>query len=423
MESVISIENLGKKYRLNHKRQEKYLTLRDLMVDKIRFFNQVFLKNENEEHSPQSTEDFWALKDISLNIEPGERVGVIGRNGAGKSTLLKVLSRITEPTSGVVRIKGKVASLLEVGTGFHPELTGRENIYLNGAILGMSREEINRKFDKIVDFAEVERFLDTPVKRYSSGMYVRLAFSVAAHLDTDILIVDEVLAVGDAGFQKKCMDTMQSVAKDTGRTVIFVSHNLGAVNELCTKAVLLQGGKIAAIGSTDNVIPKYLSTYKSHENNHALEYNPLLPIYATKVYLFDLTDTATQSIELGEDGLIEIYYTIKEPLNNVCVALMVSRLGSSLLYSYDIDVAQDLEIETRSPGEYLARIKLPLSNFKEGQYSIAVKFGVGQSNMTDERAVFSFEIINTKLNTTHKSYREDRPGHLYIPLKWDTVKL
>jgi len=204
-------------------------------------------------------EEFWALRDVDLEVGRGEVVGIIGRNGAGKSTLLKVLSRITEPTNGRIRLRGRVASLLEVGTGFHPELSGRENIFLNGAVLGMSKEEIRRKFDEIVAFAEVERFLDTPVKRYSSGMYVRLAFAVAAHLEPEILIVDEVLAVGDAAFQAKCLGKMGEVASHDGRTILFVSHNMTAVQSLCHRAVMLEGGRTVAMGATASVVQKYLS--------------------------------------------------------------------------------------------------------------------------------------------------------------------
>ena len=206
----------------------------------------------------RTREEFWALRDVSFDIRPGEVTGIIGRNGAGKSTLLKILSRITEPTTGEVRLGGRVASLLEVGTGFHPELTGRENVFLNGTILGMSRSEIRRKFDEIVAFAEVEKFLDTPVKRYSSGMYMRLAFAVAAHLEPEILIVDEVLAVGDAEFQKKCLGKMGDVARG-GRTVLFVSHNMSAVQALCSKAILLQGGQVERMGATGPIVAEYLA--------------------------------------------------------------------------------------------------------------------------------------------------------------------
>jgi lipopolysaccharide transport system ATP-binding protein len=252
LDTAIRIENLSKKYIIGHQ-QEKYQTLRDILSNgtKSLFQNRAFNRKQIEE--------FWALKDISLAIKQGDRVGIIGRNGAGKSTLLKLLSRITEPTTGRIGIKGRVASLLEVGTGFHPELTGRENIYLNGAILGMDKAEIRQKFDEIVAFAEVEKFLDTPVKRYSSGMYVRLAFAVAAHLEPEILIVDEVLAVGDAQFQKKCLGKMQDVSQGQGRTVLFVSHNIDAIQRLCSQCILLDRGQLIAYGDTATCVAKYVA--------------------------------------------------------------------------------------------------------------------------------------------------------------------
>jgi lipopolysaccharide transport system ATP-binding protein len=257
---IISVENLGKKYRIDHQAQrQSYQTLREVLAEKLKFS---LGKRNSAGPSTQATqEDFWALKDVSFEINQGEAVGIIGRNGAGKSTLLKVLSRITEPTKGRVRINGRVASLLEVGTGFHQELTGRENIFLNGAILGMSRTEIKRKFDEIVAFAEVEKFLDTPVKRYSSGMYVRLAFAVAAHLEPEILIVDEVLAVGDAQFQKKCLGKLQDVSTKEGRTVLFVSHNVSAVRQLTSQCLLLHSGAVSFSGPTADAIELYLSSH------------------------------------------------------------------------------------------------------------------------------------------------------------------
>jgi lipopolysaccharide transport system ATP-binding protein len=257
-EPIIRVENLGKKYLIRHKEAgPKYRALRDVLATGVKTgFGLLNRKAED------STEEFWALKDVSFDVQEGEVVGIIGRNGAGKSTLLKVLSRITEPTAGRVTLNGRVASLLEVGTGFHPELTGRENIYLNGTILGMRRAEIARKFDEIVAFAEVEKFLDTPVKRYSSGMYVRLAFAVAAHLEPEILVVDEVLAVGDAAFQKKCLGKMNEVAKG-GRTVLFVSHNMGVVQQLCGTAVLLDAGRVEVIDSSSAVVERYLITGKA----------------------------------------------------------------------------------------------------------------------------------------------------------------
>ncbi len=256
MSSVITVENLSKKYIIGHQKQERYTSLRDVLTDGARRFTHKLIHPFAAPENDPTHEEFWALKDVSFDIKQGDRVGIIGRNGAGKSTLLKILSRITEPTSGKISIKGRVASLLEVGTGFHPELTGRENIYLNGAILGMSKAEIKSKFDEIVAFAEVEKFLDTPVKRYSSGMYVRLAFAVAAHLEPEVLIVDEVLAVGDAQFQKKCLGKMQEVGQE-GRTVLFVSHNMVALKSLCEKAVWLNAGSVVENGRAEDVVSNY----------------------------------------------------------------------------------------------------------------------------------------------------------------------
>ncbi len=258
---VIRAQGLGKKYIIGHEAErERYTALRDVIGRAARnaLRTTADMLRGRAMVAGDTTEEFWALKDVSFEVKRGEVLGIIGRNGAGKSTLLKILSRITEPTDGRVEIKGSVASLLEVGTGFHPELTGRENIFLNGAILGMSRAEVRRKFDDIVAFAEVERFLDTPVKRYSSGMYVRLAFAVAAHLDPEILVIDEVLAVGDAEFQKKCLGKISDVAH-SGRTVLFVSHNMGSVGSLCQTAIHLQAGRIVATGPAKNVIGSYLA--------------------------------------------------------------------------------------------------------------------------------------------------------------------
>jgi homopolymeric O-antigen transport system ATP-binding protein len=248
---IIKVENLGKSYNVQHKLEgHRYVTLRDVVVDRCK---RLFRPKDSAQ---PRTENFWALKDLSFEIKKGEVVGIIGRNGAGKSTLLKVLSRITEPTTGRIRLRGRVASLLEVGTGFHQELTGRENIYLNGIILGMTKKEIDRKFDAIVEFSGVERFVDTPVKRFSTGMQVRLAFAVAAHLEPEILVVDEVLTVGDAAFQKKCLGKMQDIATE-GRTVLFVSHDLAAVEKLCTRGIFLEAGRCQADGPTSQTIAYY----------------------------------------------------------------------------------------------------------------------------------------------------------------------
>jgi lipopolysaccharide transport system ATP-binding protein len=272
---AIRVENLGKRYFLSHENSTSYKALRDsfahLSLAGLKLINpftlsgqlRACLKAPQLKTSNHITDEFWALKDVSFDIYHGERIGIVGRNGAGKSTLLKLLARITEPTTGRVEISGRVASLLEVGTGFHPELTGRENIYLNGSVLGMSRREITRKFDEIVGFAEVDRFLDTPVKRYSSGMYVRLAFAVAAHLEPDILIVDEVLAVGDASFQAKCLGKMEEVTASEGRTVLFVSHQMSAISKLCNRSIYLENGQLIASGSTQKIIAMYAASASS----------------------------------------------------------------------------------------------------------------------------------------------------------------
>lgn len=270
---ALRVENIGKLYRIGER--ENYKTLRDIITNTIyapfRWSNN---NSSSKSRNSQSENLIWALKDISFEVKKGEVIGIIGRNGAGKSTLLKILSRITEPTEGYAEIHGRVGSLLEVGTGFHPELTGRENIYLNGAILGMSKAEINRKFDEIIAFAEIEKFVDTPVKHYSSGMYMRLAFAVAAHMEMEILVIDEVLAVGDIAFQKKCLGKMEDVAKK-GRTVLFVSHNMAAVKKLCTKGILLESGGIVKNGSTDDIVNSYLNNNISVQEFKPIRINPL----------------------------------------------------------------------------------------------------------------------------------------------------
>lgn len=262
-EVAIKVENVGKKYQIFHQRKEKNDSLVGAFTDGVR---NLLSSNANK----QMSEDFWALKDINFEILKGDRMGIIGRNGAGKSTLLKILSRIVKPTTGRIEYDGKMASLLEVGTGFHGDLSGRENIYLNGSILGMNKREIDLKFDEIVNFSEIEKFLDTPVKKYSSGMYVRLAFAVAAHLETEILIVDEVLAVGDSIFQKKCIDKMSDIARE-GKTILFVSHNFGTINSLCDKAILLERGKLTKQGTVTDVFKEYSLTSKINGQHFDLE--------------------------------------------------------------------------------------------------------------------------------------------------------
>ncbi len=318
MSTVITVKNLGKKYTISHQQREEYFSLRDALTNSVATFGKRLIRPFRKSLDPQTppripdSEDFWALKDVSFEVNQGERIGIIGKNGAGKSTLLKILSRITEPTVGSIRIRGRVASLLEVGTGFHPELTGRENVFLNGAILGMHRDEIRRKFDEIVDFAGIDKFLDTPVKRYSSGMYVRLAFAVAAHLEPEILIVDEVLAVGDAQFQKKCMGKMENVGSE-GRTVLFVSHNISAINSLCTQALLIKNGSVDFYGDTNEVTNKYiegLSSELSGQNgafdlsNRINTYNNGEPVIV-KISVFDHNGQPSNTVVMGKTAKIQ----------------------------------------------------------------------------------------------------------------------
>jgi len=421
---AIKVSHLGKSYLIGHRAVVgyEYSTFRESMTNSVRMFARKTRDMLGGRSIVQGdkVEEFFALNDVSFEVRQGDRVGIIGRNGAGKSTLLKVLSRITEPTVGKISIKGRVASLLEVGTGFHPELTGRENVFLNGAILGMSRREIRNKFDQIVDFAEVEKFIDTPVKRYSSGMYVRLAFAVAAHLEPEILVVDEVLAVGDARFQKKCMGRMQEVGKE-GRTVLFVSHNMGAVAELCNRAILLADGKLLAEGPTSAVIEKYLQV-GSYTDYIRPSQHSKHPVYVTRMQLFDAHGNHASRVSLGEDAILVVIFVIEQALRNVSMAVLLSRNGANLMYSHDNDLSPELMDEPRESGEYVARIKLPLSSMKEGNYSVEVHIGVGPINMTLPEVAIAFEVENFEVNTNDKGYRVDRPGHLYWPLSWEISK-
>ena len=329
---AIRVENLSKRYKIGV-RQESYRTLRESLTRAMTF---PFRLLRRQQRSGNGTPDtFWALKDISLEIQSGAVVGLIGRNGAGKTTLLKILSRITEPTVGRAEIRGRVGSLLEVGTGFHPELTGRENIYLNAAILGMRKAEIDRKFDEIVAFAEVDRFLDTPVKHYSSGMYVRLAFGVAAHLEPEILLVDEVLAVGDAAFQKKCLGKMDDVAK-AGRTVLFVSHNMGAIRQLCPNSIMLESGQIACAGESDYVIERYMQVgndlQASVEFMESLNSSEIGRGKIVKIELEDKSGIKTSTIGIGEPLCIKLYVNLGEKLPSIVVGAEVkSQTGVPLL--------------------------------------------------------------------------------------------
>lgn len=304
---VIRVESLSKKYVIAHETQGRYKTFRDTLAQAAG----KLLPGHRKNGGSTSKEEFWALRDIDFEIKAGDRVGIIGRNGAGKSTLLKILSRIMEPTQGRVSIRGRVASLLEVGTGFHPELTGRENIFLNGAILGMSRAEIRKKFDEMVAFAEVEKFLDTPVKRYSSGMYVRLAFAVAAHLEPEILVVDEVLAVGDAQFQRKCLGKMEDVSSREGRTVLFVSHNMSAIKTLCNTAIILHKGQKILQGDIYESLAKYLSFDQMQLNDQSRFVREQIPA-GKKVFLQEVEFIDDQS---RDEFVIQLRMGIESKLN------------------------------------------------------------------------------------------------------------
>jgi lipopolysaccharide transport system ATP-binding protein len=321
--TIINVENISKSYLLKHQQTEKYVALRDIITNKAKSI----FASKNSDLYKNTNEEFWALKDISFEVKQGDRVGIIGRNGAGKSTLLKVLSRIVTPTSGRITIDGRVASLLEVGTGFHPELSGRENIFLNGSILGMSKKEIQSKFDEIVAFAEVEKFLDTPVKRYSSGMYVRLAFAVAAHLEPEILIVDEVLAVGDSVFQKKCLGKMKDVSAE-GRTVLFVSHNMAAIQNLCDKGIYLKMGKIEMVGEANQVINNYLKASLENQSINLTDRKDRIgngAIKFTSIILKDKEGNELQALQSGSKCQIEISYSNSKylELNNFHIAFAI----------------------------------------------------------------------------------------------------
>jgi lipopolysaccharide transport system ATP-binding protein len=317
----IKVENLSKKYTLGHQKKLGGQSFKDALSQKTKNF---FSSGPKQANNSKVREEFTALDDVSFTIDKGDRVGIIGRNGAGKSTLLKILSRVVEPDKGQIHISGRIASLLEVGTGFHPELTGRENIFLNGTILGMSRSEIKSKFDEIIAFAEIERFLDTPVKRYSSGMYVKLAFAVAAHLDPEILILDEVLAVGDAQFQKKCLGKMEDVSKNEGRTIVFVSHNMHAIQKLCTKGILLAHGKLIMDGPINSTVEAYLEIGDLAKAEYTIplpENSAELPGYAYKARIEDLNGNLLNDISIGTPWQLRVFYKLTKKTDHFIIGM------------------------------------------------------------------------------------------------------
>jgi lipopolysaccharide transport system ATP-binding protein len=347
-ETVINVDNLSKCYTIDH-RVAQGDGLRHAIESAVRS-PLTWLSSAGSSPTRATREEFWALREVSFSVNQGEVVGIIGRNGAGKSTLLKMLSRITEPTSGRIRLRGRVASLLEVGTGFHAELTGRENVFLNGAILGMGRREIRRKFEEIVAFAEVEKFLDTPVKRYSTGMYVRLAFAVAAHLEPEILIVDEVLAVGDAEFQKKCLAKMENVAAKQGRTVLFVSHQMAAIQHLCTRCLLLQQGRLLQEGRTEDIVTAYLSNaalLTDQTLSERTDRQGLGDVTIDSIHVIDKDEHCVPEVVSGSDIIIRACFTVRNrPLKKCSVRLAIFKemrpyfaLGTDLVDKHSLELS------------------------------------------------------------------------------------
>ncbi|MCB9079908.1 MAG: ABC transporter ATP-binding protein [Anaerolineaceae bacterium] len=419
MTYIIKIENLAKSYQIKHQNAERYTALRDVITHNVKHMGQRLLGRTNG-HSP-SQETFWALNDVSFEVQPGERVGIIGRNGAGKSTLLKILSRITEPTRGRVRLRGRVASLLEVGTGFHPELTGRENIFLNGAILGMSRDEIKRKFDEIVAFAEVEKFLDTPVKRYSSGMYVRLAFAVAAHLEPEILVVDEVLAVGDAAFQKKCLGKMEDVAGE-GRTVLFVSHNMGMITQLCDKGIYLKSGKIHSLGEVNRIIAKYLNSSHSQNGckNLSNEFTSVnKKVLFKKAELIDSEENLSTELDVRYPFHIQLEYEIKKPVSDLEITIRIDTFDGRPIFSSNYsDSFTKKHFLSCEIGLHQVIAKIPGSFLMPGTYLLTVGAHRPMVELYDiHEHVMSFSIIET--GTTLAKYQSSKNIGIIIPhLTW-----
>ena len=409
---VISAEKLGKKYEIPA-HQENPDTLRDTIAN---FVAAPFRRDKDESWEPY----FWALKDVSFEIKRGEVVGVIGRNGAGKSTLLKILSRITEPTEGIAEIRGRVGSLLEVGTGFHPELSGRENIFLSGAILGMTREAILRNFDEIVAFSEVEKFIDTPVKHYSSGMYVRLAFAVAAHFEPEILLIDEVLAVGDASFQKKCLGKMDDVANE-GKTIILVSHNMASIQNLCSRSILLEKGMVAKNGTTDDVIEAYLSVLQGHQSSDIStrqdrEGNGQLRWKSVSFYRKN-GEPSTIFLS-GEDLLVCLQYDVREfPLqgNTIASISFKDRYGQ-VLFLCSSEFTNQLKGSWPDRGTITCKIpRLPLTS---GTYSINVYAAVNGTIADWVRDAGSFQVQNADFFETGK-LPPSTHGNFLVSHSWD----
>ncbi len=417
----VSVENLSKQYRLG------VIGNRTLYEDLNRWWASVrglpdpLAKIGEVDHGNRTDGMLWALRDVSFQLQQGEVLGVIGRNGAGKSTLLKILSKVTGPTSGQIKMRGRIASLLEVGTGFHPELTGRENVYLNGAILGMSREEISRKFDEIIAFSEVEKFVDTPVKRYSSGMYVRLAFAVAAHLDPEIMVVDEVLAVGDAAFQRKCLGKLSENAGE-GRTVLFVSHNMAAINRLCGRAVLLEKGALVADGPSAEITARYLSgaAEESGIREWDLKDAPgTAEVRLVAVGLYDVDGVSKSVFDVHEEIYVRLNYRVGAPNTKFRCALVFSTQGVAAFSSIE-----PVEIERTETGLYSSIVKLPPHLLSESEYSINVSAFTSagaKKHYVSLRNVISFQVYDSMTELSARGdYTQNLAGVVQPMLEWQT---
>jgi len=416
---IITVKNLGKKYNIAHQRGG-YVALRDVLTNILKNPFRFAKQKAKKSLGLGTKEEFWALNDINFEVNKGEIIGIIGRNGAGKSTLLKILSKITPPTTGEIKINGRVGSLLEVGTGFHPELTGRENIFLNGAILGMTRHEIAKKFDQIVEFSGIEKFLDTPVKYYSSGMYVRLAFSVAAHMEPDILIVDEVLAVGDAEFQKKCLGKMEEVTKQNGRTILFVSHNMSAIEKLCNRCILLDSGNIIKEGRSKDVIDFYLND-KSNLSSEIIPKNKNGQLgQFTKITILNKENKPNARIPISEPFYIDIEYEIYQLVSNKYLFLYFFYQGELLLVSLESD--ENGQPKDYQPGKYKTRVTIPPFLFQLGFLSFDITIQNMQQQFVDAVRKINLEITNEN-NPKNQIFNGHGYGKISSILDYKTEKI
>jgi lipopolysaccharide transport system ATP-binding protein len=409
---AIRVENLGKRYRIGERR-ETYNTLRDTLMQAM----QAPLRAWRDRGSRNGKAEIWALRDVSFELQRGEVLGIIGRNGAGKSTLLKILSRVTRPSVGRAWIHGRVGSLLEVGTGFHPELTGRENIYLNGAVLGMTKTEIDRKFDEIVAFAELEKFLDTAVKRYSSGMYMRLAFAVAAHLEPEILLIDEVLAVGDAAFQKKCLGKMGEIATE-GRTVLFVSHNIATIQRLCHSVILLDNGQMKSCGTVSDVIQVYLQDVTTPLRHWERSLLPTREVYFQRIYLGDATGEPLEHITTATSVSVVMEYVVQRRCPNLQVSVDLLDSNGDLIFASN---PQDVGVDPPDQaGQYRAEVCLPRQILLPKLYGIRTNLWIPWDGILDtvDRLRFSVQETASLSNSTP----EGKPGQLVIPCTWAIEK-